>query len=142
MDKLENLLAVLDSYGDEYSKADALIELSDQFETAPTEIASAPYPASNKVPACESEVYIFHKINGDNSIKYYFAVLNPQGISAKAFAVILDTCLSNVKLEIVAKVDDDIIKRIFGNGISMGKGMGLRSMLGVVKAIANNNLRK
>lgn len=142
MNKLDNLLAELDSYEDDYSKADALIELADTFDPVPEEVAKAPYPESNKVPACESEVYVFYKKNSDNTIKYYFAVLNPQGISAKAFAAILDQGLSNEKLEVVSNVDDDIVKRIFGNGISMGKGMGLRSMLGVIKAIANNNLRK
>lgn len=140
--KIEALINELNSYGDDFQKADALIELADAFEPVPTEIAQAPYPESNKVPACESEVYIFHKKNEDNTIKYYFAVLNPQGISAKAFAVILDKCLSNLDLERVSKVNDDIIKEIFGHGISMGKGMGLRSMLGVVKAIAKNNLGK
>ena len=138
--KIENLVQELEALAED--KADALIELAEQFEQVPSSIAIAPYPEANKVPACESEVYIFHSINNDKTIKYYFAVLNPQGISAKALAVILDQCLSGESLEIVAKVDDDIIKKIFGQGISMGKGMGLRSMLGVVKAIASNNLGK
>lgn len=137
---LEKLLLDLESLNDDYLKADTLIELSDQFEQVPEDLAPTPFPSSNKVPACESEVYVFFKKNQDLTIKYYFAVLNPQGISAKAFAVILDQTLSNQPLAQVSQVDDDIIKRIFGAGISMGKGMGLRSMLGVVKAIATNNI--
>ena len=121
-------------------KADTLIEYADSFISVPEEIATAPYPESHKIPACESEAYAFYKLNSDQTIKFYFAVTNPQGISAKAFAVILDQGFSNQNLNDIIDSDPDIVKKVFGNGISMGKGLGLNSMLGVVKTIAKNNI--
>jgi hypothetical protein len=47
-----------------------------------------PFPAYNKVPACESDAYVF-PVEKNGSLEFFFAVENPQGISAKALAVIL-----------------------------------------------------
>lgn len=123
-------------------KADKLIEYADSFEEVPDDIATEPYPESHKIPACESEAYAFYKLNPDKTIKFYFAVTNPQGISAKAFAVILDQGFSNQDLKDIINSDPDIVKKVFGNSISMGKGLGLNSMLGVIKMIAKNNLKE
>jgi len=138
--KIDSILESLNL--DEDLKADTLIEYADSFIQVPKDIACPPYPEAKKVPACESEAYVFYKVNKDNTIKYYFAVTNPQGISAKAFAVILDQGFSNQDLNKVVNSDPDIVKKVFGNGISMGKGLGLNSMLGVVKSIAQNHIKE
>jgi len=138
--KIDSILEDLNS--NQELKADTLIEYADSFIEVPNEIASAPYPESHKIPACESEAYAFYKVNSDQTIKFYFAVTNPQGISAKAFAVILDEGFSNQNLNDIINSDPDIVKKVFGNSVSMGKGLGLNSMLGVVKTIAQNNLNK
>jgi cysteine desulfuration protein SufE len=115
-----------------------LIETADRFEGVPAEICSRPYPKSNLVPACESEAYVFVKKFDDQKIKFYFAVENPQGISAKAMAVILDETLSGSTNKEISNLSEDIVLDLFGGAISMGKGQGLMSMVQMVKYLAAN----
>jgi sulfur transfer protein SufE len=74
--------------------------------------------------------------NPDGTLKLAFAVENPSGISAKALAAILDQTLSGLPPEEIAKVDPDIVEQIFRQNISMGKGMGLMSMVQAVRTLA------
>ncbi|MBP1606924.1 MAG: Fe-S metabolism associated domain protein, partial [Acidobacteria bacterium] len=76
----------------------------------------------------------------DGTLKLYFAVENPSGISARALAVILDKSLSGRPPAEVARVSPDIVERIFRQNISMGKGMGLMSMVLAVQALARQAL--
>jgi cysteine desulfuration protein SufE len=64
------------------------------------------------------------------------AVDNPQGISAMAFAEILDQGLSGAPLDQVLQVPDDVVYEVFGRELSMGKTMGLTETLRAVKALA------
>jgi cysteine desulfuration protein SufE len=66
-------------------------------------------------------------------------VENPQGISAKAMAVILDETLSGAPPEQVAEVSPEIVYQVFGRELSMGKSMGLMSMVGMVSALAKRH---
>ena len=61
---------------------------------------------------------------------------NPAGISAKALAAILDRSLSGLPATDIAAIDPDIVERIFRQNISMGKGLGLMSMVQAVRALA------
>jgi len=63
-------------------------------------------------------------------------VENPSGVSAKALAAILDRTLSGLPASEIAQVDPDIVERIFRQNISMGKGLGLMSMVQSVRALA------
>jgi len=139
--KLQKLLDELESIEDEFFRSDLLIEYSERFIPVPESIAAKPYPASSKVPACESEVYVFYKKDSDNKLKYHFAVDNPQGISAMAMASIITETLDGASNKQIAAINDDLVYKIFGKGISMGKGMGLRSLVGVVRTIAENNIK-
>ena len=69
-------------------------------------------------------------------MKFYFAVENPSGVSAKALAAILDKTLSGLPAKEIATVNCDIVEKIFRQNISMGKGMGLMSMVNAVQALA------
>ena len=51
-------------------------------------------------------------------------------------AVILDDTLSGAPPGEVAQVPQDIVYRVFGRELSMGKSMGLMSMVGMVAALA------
>jgi cysteine desulfuration protein SufE len=73
-------------------------------------------------------------------LKFHFAVENPQGISAKAIAVILDATLSGAPLAQVLNVSPDIVYELFGRELSMGKNMGLTNMLYMCKMAAANHL--
>lgn len=140
--KLSQLLRELEGIDDEILRSDLLIEYAERFKGVPSSIATRPYPAEHKVPACESEAYVFTESSDNGNLNFYFAVENPQGISAKAMAVIIDDTISGESLENINSIEDDIVNIIFGRAITMGKGIGLRSMIGVVKGLANSELNK
>jgi sulfur transfer protein SufE len=76
----------------------------------------------------------------DGGLQFYFAVENPSGVSARALAAILDKTVSGLPPEEVAAIDTAIVERIFRRNISMGKGMGLMSMVDAVRALAKRAL--
>ena len=123
-------------------RAEMLIEYADQFEPVPAEIATRPYPESARAPRCESEAFVFVTDRADGTVDLWFAVENPQGLSAKAWAVILRETLSGQPLEQVARVPQDTVFDIFGRDVSMGKGQGLVGMLEIVHHEARQRLQK
>ncbi|RMH19858.1 MAG: hypothetical protein D6696_09520 [Acidobacteria bacterium] len=135
--QLEELFALMPDRGD---RLDLLISTAERFREVPPEIARRPFPEDRKVPACESEAYLWARRRDDGTLKFYFAVENPQGISAKAMAVILDDALSGAPLEAVAAVPDDVIYKFFGNELSMGKSMGLMGMVAMARSSARRAL--
>ena len=123
-------------------RAEMLIEYADQFESVPATVASRPFPESARAPRCESEAYVFATDRPDGTLDLWFAVENPQGLSAKAWAVILKDTLAGQPLEQVARVPQETIFKIFGRDISMGKGQGLIGMLDVLQHEARRRLRR
>jgi cysteine desulfuration protein SufE len=138
-DRLSELVAELEN-ADRSLRSEMLIEYADTFEEVPSDIASRPFPEQNRAPRCESEAYVFATDRDDGTLKFWFAVENPQGISAKAWAAILDESLSGQPLEIVARVPQDVIFKLFGRELSMGKGQGLIGMLELVQHEARSRL--
>lgn len=137
--KLDQVLEDIESAQDFEMRFQMLIEFADRFQSVPDEVATRPFPEKNKVLGCESEAYIWVKQQPNNTLKFYFAVENPQGISAKALAVILDESLSGLSAQEVAQIREDMVYRIFGKELSMGKGVGLKNMVGVVRALATQS---
>ena len=133
--KLSQVLSDLEDI-DQDTRFDLLIEYADEFKEVPPSVATRPFKADNKVPACESEAYVFSEYSKEGTVKYYFAVENPQGISAKAMAVILDQTLSGSTPSEIQNIPEDIVYKIFGRTISMGKGQGLMGMVQLVKYLA------
>ena len=113
-----------------------LLSYADQFKEVPPSIATRPFPTSHQVPQCESDAYVWAQKMPDDTLKLYFAVENPSGVSAKALAAILDKTLSGQPASEIATVNCDIVEKIFRQNISMGKGMGLMSMVQAVSALA------
>lgn len=138
--KLNDVLADFDFVTTRTERAELLIDMASRFEPVPERLATPPYPPEHRVPACESEAYIWAEPNADGTLQLYFAVENPQGLSAQAMAVILDETLSGAPLEQVASVEPDIVLKIFGNEISMGKGQGLMEMVRAVRHHAGRAL--
>jgi len=134
----EKLQKVIDMFQmfDPADRTDMLLSYADQFKEVPPEIARRPFDKSHQVPQCESDAYVWANQQPDGTIKYYFAVENPSGISAKALAAILDKTLSGLPAAEIATVNCDIVEQIFRQNISMGKGMGLMSMVQAVQALA------
>jgi len=135
-DKLKEFLDIWGLTADETERVSNLISYADRFKEVPPEVARRPFPKEHQVPFCESEAYVWIAQKPDKTLKFYFAVENPSGISAKALAVILDKTLSGAPPEQVASVSPDIVEKIFRENISMGKGMGLMSMVQMVRRLA------
>ena len=129
------------AFVDRAERIEMLIELADRFQDVPPAIAERPFDEANHVTRCESQAYVFPEPLPDGTLKYHFAVENPQGLSAKAWAVIMDETLSGQPLEQVAKVSGDVIFQLFGKELSMGKGQGLMGMLDHVTTAARRQIR-
>ena len=121
-------------------RAEMLIEYADRFREVPASVATRPFDERHRAPRCESEAFVFAVDRPDGALDYFFAVENPQGLSAKAWAVILGETCSGQPLEQVAAIPQDLIFRIFGRDLSMGKGQGLIGMLDLVQHAARERL--
>ncbi len=137
------LKALIDDFefSDRAERIDLLIEYADKFKDVPERIATRPFSNEVHVERCESDAYIWAEDLPDGTIKYHFAVENPQGLSAKAWAVIMDETLSGQPLEEVADVPCEVVFTVFGKDVSMGKGMGLMGMTDMVTAYARQRLK-
>ena len=139
-DKLTRLLETFAEMSEEDERVEVLLDFAQRFVPVPERVASPPYPEEKRVPFCESEAYFWVEDQPDTSLKVYFAVENPSGVSAKALAYILDRTLSGAAAEQIAAVSPDIVSTIFRNNISMGKGMGLMAMVRAVQKEAKKRL--
>jgi len=139
-EKLASTLDVLDLVPDRTERIQLLIDIAERFRDVPPRIAHRPFPEDCRVPACESEAYVWGEPRPDGTLDFHFAVENPQGISAKAMAVILGDALSGAPLDQVAAVPQDVVYRVFGRELSMGKSMGLMGMVSMVNNLAKKRL--
>ena len=134
--KLQQLLDTFDMFSDPTDRSSMLLSYADQFREVPPDVATRPFDRNHHIPQCESDAYAWAVKRPDGTLKLHFAVENPSGVSAKALAAILDRTLSGLPASEVAQVSPDIVERIFRQNISMGKGMGLMSMVQAVQSLA------
>ena len=87
-DKLAHALEALSLVSDRTERIQMLIDIAERFREVPPRLASRPFPPEHQVPACESEAYVWGEPRPDGTLDFHFAVENPQGISARALAVI------------------------------------------------------
>jgi cysteine desulfuration protein SufE len=132
------LQAVIDMFAmfDPADRTNMLLSYADQFKEVPPEVASRPFARSHQIPQCESDAYAWAMQHPDGTLKLFFAVENPSGVSAKALAAILDKTLSGLTPDEIAQIDPSIVEALFRQNISMGKGMGLMSMVDAVRSLA------
>ncbi|MBK9125011.1 MAG: SufE family protein [Chloroflexi bacterium] len=142
--KLAELVEDFQSITDRSERAEALIEIADRFPEVrvPAHVAQKPYPEENHVTFCESDAYVWAIDNPDGTVKYYFDVLNPQGLSAMAISVVLDEAYSNQPVEHAAALDTELVFKLFGREISMGKGQGLMGIIAMVRGEAQKRMQK
>ena len=133
---LAELIDALAIFSDPAERAEMLLSFADQFEEVPPAVATRPFSSRHQVPSCESDAYVWAVKQPDGTLKLYFAVENPAGVSAKALAAILDRTLSGRRPEEIEQVSPDVVEQIFRQHISMGKGLGLMSMVQAVRALA------
>lgn len=134
------LLEYLDLAGDRDERIQMLIDIATRFKGVPDFIARRPFPKSHLTPACESEAYVWCEELPSQALKFHFAVENPQGISAKCMAVVLDETLSGEPAASLAQVPGELVYRIFGKELSMGKSMGLMGMVSMVQSCSKRYL--
>lgn len=134
--KLQEFLEQLKVFSDRIERMQILISLGESFKSTAPQGVQKPYPEEHRVPGCESKVFLWATPLPNDTLKYAFAVENPQGISAMALATIINDYLSGQPLDQVVNVPDDIVFEIFGRELSMGKSMGLINMLHMVKTLA------
>ena len=134
--KLQTVLDTFDMFPDPADRTNMLLSYSDQFREVPPAVATRPFDRSHQVPQCESDAYVWAMKQPNGTLDLHFAVENPSGVSAKALAAILQKTLSGLPADQIAEVDASIVERIFRQNISMGKGMGLMSMVEAVRSLA------
>lgn len=138
--RLAELLDALDAFPDPTERGSVLVDYANRFEEVPPSVATRPFGDEHKVPACESDAYVWAVDQPDGTLKLHFAVESPAGVSARALAAILDRTLSGLEPAEIAAVPPDIVERIFRRNISMGKGLGLMSMVRAVQTLARRRL--
>jgi cysteine desulfuration protein SufE len=141
-EKLTEIIEDFSFITDRNERAAYLIEVADRFKSVKVtpDIATPPYDDAHKVPACESEAYVWTLDNSDGTLDFRFDVLNPQGLSAMAMSVILGEACSGTPLEQVAAVQTSVVFDIFGKEISMGKGQGLMGIVAMIQHAAQQRL--
>lgn len=133
----KNLQRVIDYFekiSDEQQRIQMLISYSKRFEEVPETVASRPFDQAHRVPECESDVYVWVDVDNDHNVDFYAAVDNPQGLSAKALGAVLQKALKDAKVEDIEKLDHELVYKVFGKQLSMGKNMGLMGMIQMIKA--------
>ena len=132
-EKLREIVEMFE-WVNESERIEILLDYSNRFVDVPPEIATRPFPEENRVQRCESKAYVFTEpLQDDGTLKFHFAVENPQGVSARALGAILQEALSDRPVEEILNIPQDIVSRVFGDRISMGKGEGLLGMVSLLK---------
>jgi cysteine desulfuration protein SufE len=134
--KLQAVLDTFALFSDPADRTNLLLSYADQFREVPREVATRPFPTGRLVPHCESEAYVWAIAQPDGTLTLHFAVENPSGVSAKALAAILERSLSGRPAAEIASIDPEIVEQIFRQNMSMGKGLGLMSMVQAVRDLA------
>src|SRR5689334_12498656 len=88
--KLAVTLDLLASIPARAGPTQALAAYAGKYREVAPEVAPRPFPEESRVPACESQAYVFPRKRPDGTLDFHFAVDNPQGISAMALAAILE----------------------------------------------------
>ncbi|NOT34568.1 MAG: hypothetical protein HOP12_10400 [Candidatus Eisenbacteria bacterium] len=126
---------------DRNERSETLIDFADRFEEVSEAISRRPFAEIHRAPRCESDAYVFATDSPDGTLRFHFAVENPQGISARAWGRILDETASGAPLEEVLAISPEVLYDLFGRDLSMGKGQGLIGMLELVQFEVKQRVR-
>lgn len=141
-EKLRDIIEIFEEVT-QPERIEMLLDYSDRFVEVPNQVAVRPFAEENRVQRCESRAYVFTEpLGADNTLKFYFAVENPQGVSAKALGAILQESLSGGTVQDILHIPEDIVIKMFGKSISMGKGEGLMGMISLLKYYAKQEINK
>ena len=134
--RLREHLELVELLPDRSDRIQYLISQADRFREVAPDVAARPFPEAHRVPQCESEAYVWATPRADGTLDFHFAVENPQGVSAKALAAILEDSLPGEPLSTITAIPGDVVYSLFGRELSMGKNLGLLGMLQMCQAFA------
>ncbi|MBX3096911.1 MAG: SufE family protein [Fimbriimonadaceae bacterium] len=134
--RLQEFVDNLALFADQAERVQVLISFAEKFQPVSAEVATKPYLESHRVPGCESEAFVWVTPSEGGGVSLHFDVLNPQGISAMAMAVILKENLDGLSPTEIGTVTEDLVYDVFGRTLSMGKNMGLMGMVRMTKYLA------
>jgi len=130
--RLQAFLDTLELFENRADRIQVLIDTADRFREVPPEVATRPFARDHEVQHCESGAFVWAQ-RETTGLRFYFAVENPQGVSAKALAVILAESFADQPLESILAVPQALPYAIFGKELSMGKSMGLTSLVALTQ---------
>jgi len=136
--KIQEVLEDIEMVG-ENGRQMYLIDYSNRFESVPESVATEPFNEKYHVKECESDAYVFPNPQPDGTLNFEFAVLNPQGVSARAFSKIIKEALDGQPLEVINAVPNSVVTDLFGKRLSMGRGLGLQGILNMIKYFAREH---
>jgi sulfur transfer protein SufE len=139
--KLQEIVEDMASITDRSERVEYLIEMADRFDEVkvPADISVRPHDEEHHVKFCESDAYVWATERPDGTLDFSFDVLNPQGLSAMAMSVILGETLNGQPLDKVEAINTDLVFKIFGQEISMGKGQGLMGIINMIREEAHKH---
>lgn len=136
LEKLQTAIEEITSLGTRDLIADALADTADRLVEVPPAVATRPFPTTAQVPSCESQAFVWVAVDSNQRLRLHFAVENPQGISAKALAVLLAEALTGAEPAEAQEIPEDIVYTLFGRGLGINRAAGLRAMITLVKTFA------
>lgn len=134
--KLQSHLDLLGEVTDRESRIELLHDLARRYEAVPKEVATRPYDPAHRVPACDSEAYVWWAHRPDGGLDLFFAVENPQGVTAQALAGLLQSTVAGAPTAEVAALDPELVETVFGPDLTMAKRLGLANMVAMVRHAA------
>lgn len=133
---IQDQLDDLAMYPDRAERIEMLVAIGGEYRHEAA--AEVPREVATRVPGCESEVFIDTIRSAGGGLGYRIAVDNPQGISAMALAVVLQS-LNGLPASEAASLDEGLVFEMFGRELSMGKSLGLTGMVRMVKTLAQRS---
>jgi len=130
---LQAALSALGRLDDRSERIEAIMDLSARYGSG---AERRPDAAAQRVPGCESDAYVWSTPRLDGTLDVHVAVRNPNGVAARALAVLLEEGASGAPLDALRALDEGIVAEVFGEGISVAKAMGLGAIVRAVRALA------
>lgn len=130
------LQAAIDAIGhleDRAERIEAIVDLAARYGAG---AERRPDATARRVPGCESEATVWSTPRPDGTLDVHVAVGNPNGIAARALAVLLEEGASGAPLAAVRAIDDRVVTDVFGEAISVSKAIGLAGIVRAVRALA------
>jgi len=130
------LLESFRSIDDPAERLMMLIEFASCYVEPSPAVAPRPFPAERRLSQCQGDIYFWALRRPDGRLGFSFAVESDEGISTRAFAVILQRSLSGGDPAEIVRIGPDALETIFGDELPAAKRTTLLAMLDAVHSSA------